>query len=138
MTPPPADTIAPTRATLTILYVETRGFTRMSEILEPDVVLARIAEFFTLVSAAVGRHDGMVRNVLNDNLVATFAGAANAQHAVETAQEIQREFTALEEAWQQRLRLPHRGGDGTALGRRGGRRIERRVKRAGCSSSATG
>ncbi len=88
------------RATLVILYVETRGFTRMSEILEPAVVLARIAEFFTLVTTVIERHAGTVRSLLNDNVVASFAGSANAQHAVEAAQEIQREFTTLEEAWQ--------------------------------------
>ena len=88
------------RATLVILYVETRGFTRMSEILEPAVVLARIAEFFVLVKATIERHEGTVRDLLNDNLLATFGGPANAQHAVEAAQDIQREFAALEEAWQ--------------------------------------
>jgi adenylate cyclase len=88
------------RATLVILYVETRGFTRMSEILEPAIVLARIAEFFALVSAVIERHEGTVRSLLNDNVVASFDGSACAPHAVEAAQEIQREFTALEEAWQ--------------------------------------
>lgn len=92
--------VAPTRATLVILYVETRGFTRMSEILEPAVVLARIAEFFALVTAVIERHEGTVHSLLNDNVVASFAGAACAPHAVEAAQEIQREFTTLEEAWQ--------------------------------------
>src|SRR4051812_34460553 len=72
----------------------------MSEILEPAVVLKRIAEFFALVTAAVERHEGRVRSVLNDNLIATFAGDAEAQHAIEAAQEIQRDFGALEEAWQ--------------------------------------
>ena len=95
-----SDAAATKRATLVILYAETRGFTRMSEILEPAVVLARVAEFFALVAAAVERHEGTVRNLLNDNLVATFGGPANARHAVEAAQEIQRDFTALEEAWQ--------------------------------------
>lgn len=88
------------RATLVILYVETRGFTRMSEILEPAVVLARISEFFVLVTNVVQRHDGTVRDLLNDNVVASFEGPACAPHAVEAAQEIQREFTTLEEAWQ--------------------------------------
>ncbi len=88
------------RAALVILYVETRGFTRMSEILQPDVVLARIAEFFTLVTQVVERHDGTVRDLLNDNVVASFEGSACAPHAVEAAQEIQREFSTLEEAWQ--------------------------------------
>jgi adenylate cyclase len=92
--------IAPTRATVVVMFVETRGFTRMSEILEPAVVLARIAEFFTLVTAVIEKHSGTVRSLLNDNLIATFGGAENAQHAVSAAQDIQREFTGLEEAWQ--------------------------------------
>lgn len=88
------------RATLAILYVETRGFTRMSEILEPAVVFARIAEFFALVAVVTGRHEGTVRSMLNDTLLATFADPQGASHAAEAAQEIQREFSALEEAWQ--------------------------------------
>jgi adenylate cyclase len=88
------------RQTLAILYAETRGFTRMSEILEPAIVLARVAEFFAFVGGAVERHGGTVRSLLNDNLVATFAGPDNAASAVEAAQEIQRDFAAIEEAWQ--------------------------------------
>ncbi len=88
------------RATLAILYAETRGFTRMSEILEPQVVLERVAEFFAFVAAAVERHGGTVRSLLNDNLVATFAGPANAPNAVKAAQEIQRDFAAIEVAWE--------------------------------------
>jgi class 3 adenylate cyclase len=100
VTAPKSNENTPTRATVVVLYAETRGFTRMSEILEPAVVLARIGEFFALVTAAVERHEGTVRSILNDNLIATFAGDAEAQHAVEAAQEIQRDFGALEEAWQ--------------------------------------
>jgi adenylate cyclase len=95
-----SDAIAPSRATVVVMYVETRGFTRMSEILDPAVVLTRIAEFFTLITTVVERHTGTVRSLLNDNLIATFSGAQNAQHAVSAAQDIQREFTGLEEAWQ--------------------------------------
>jgi class 3 adenylate cyclase len=89
-----------TRATVVVLYAETRGFTRLSEILEPDVVLARIDEFFKMVGTAVTRHDGVVRSLLNDNAIATFAGAKEAENAMAAAQDIQREFGALEEAWQ--------------------------------------
>jgi class 3 adenylate cyclase len=85
---------------MAVLCAEIRGFTRISEILEPAVVIARIAEFFTMVAAAVEGHDGSVRSRLNDNLVATFTGTAGAMHAVEAAQQIQRDFNAIEEAWQ--------------------------------------
>ena len=100
MTPLKSDPAAAERALMAVLCAEIRGFTRMSEILEPAVVIARIAEFFSMVAAAVEGHDGNVRSRLNDNLVATFAGTAGAMHAVEAAQQIQRDFNAIEEGWQ--------------------------------------
>ena len=90
----------PERIPVVILFAETRGFTRTSDMLEPAVVLARISEFFALVQTAVEQHGGIVRNVLNDNLVASFAGKANAQQAVKAAQTIQREFATHEESWE--------------------------------------
>ena len=90
----------PERIPVVILFAETRGFTRTSDMLEPAVVLARISEFFALVQTAVEQHGGIVRNVLNDNLVASFAGKANAQQAVKAAQTIQREFATYEESWE--------------------------------------
>lgn len=91
---------APERAPVVILFAETRGFTRTSEMLEPSVVFKRVCEFFAMVAAAVERYDGSVRSVLNDTLMATFAGRKCAQHAVQAAQEIQRDVTVLEEAWE--------------------------------------
>ena len=93
-----SDLAVPVRTPVVILFAETRGFTRTSEMLEPSVVLARVSEFFALVWAAVERNGGAVRNVLNDNLVASFAGADNARRAVQAAQDIQQDFAAFEEA----------------------------------------
>jgi adenylate cyclase len=92
-----SDMAVPARTPVVILFAETRGFTRTSEMLEPAVVLARVSDFFALVWAAVERHEGAVRNVLNDTLVASFAGADNAKRAVLAAREIHDEFTAIEE-----------------------------------------
>ena len=94
------------RTNFAVLYAEVRGFTRMSEILEPEVVIARIGEFFALLIAATVRHDGVVRSMLNDNLVATFAGGDNAGRAVDAAQEILREFVGIQEAWQRDYGFP--------------------------------
>lgn len=92
-------TNAPERVPVVVLFAETRGFTRMSEILQPAVVLEHTSKFFALVQAAVEQHDGVVRNVLNDTLMASFTGASRAQQAVETAQQIQEDFIPVEEAW---------------------------------------
>lgn len=87
------------RAPLVILFVETRGFTRISEMLEPEVVIARLSEFFTLVTSAVVRHQGVVIDVVNDNLIGAFDGEKDAVRAVQAAQDIQRKFTVVEESW---------------------------------------
>jgi len=96
-----SDGTVPKRATMMILCAKVRGFTRMAETIEPSVVLARASEFFALVAAAVEQHEGTVVNVLNDTLTAAFAGEGDAQHAVQAAQEIRRDFTVLNAAWQQ-------------------------------------
>lgn len=87
------------RTPVVLLFAETRGFTRTSAILQPPVVVARISEFFTLVQKAVEQRGGTVRNVLNDTLVASFAGKDQAQKAVEATQDIQERFEGIEEAW---------------------------------------
>ncbi len=100
MAAPTSKVATPERTPVVILFAETRGFTHTSEMLQPSVVLARVSEFFALVRAAVERQEGTVRNVLNDTLMASFAGKSNAQHAVQAAQEIQRDFTVFEESWE--------------------------------------
>lgn len=126
------DVVVPERVPLMILFAETRGFTRMSEILEPSVVLACISECFALVSAAIERHEGAVSNVFNDTLVATFAGPDNAQHAVRAAQDIQHDFAPLAEAWERdhdiraAVALGLHGGD-TVVGPAGGPMREQRL-----------
>ena len=91
---------APERSPVVILFAETRGFTRTSEILQPDVVFARASEFFALVQRTIERHDGNLRNLLNDTLMASFTDAGNAERAVLAAQEIQRDFPEFEESWE--------------------------------------
>ncbi|HEY6863872.1 MAG TPA: adenylate/guanylate cyclase domain-containing protein [Burkholderiales bacterium] len=96
---------APERAPTVILFAETRGFTRMSEMLDPAVALARVSEFFGLVSAAVEQHEGVVLHLLNDTVMATFTGADDAPHAVDAARRIQSEFALLAERWQSEFGL---------------------------------
>ncbi len=90
---------APARLPVVILFAETRGFTRTSAILQPAMVLDQAARFFAVARAAADRNDGTVHNVLNDTLMAVFAGAGRASQAIQAAQEIQRDFDAIDEAW---------------------------------------
>jgi adenylate cyclase len=90
----------PERSPMVILFTETRGFTGMSDMLDPGVVLARVGEFVKLVTEVVEGREGAVVDILSDTLMATFTGRDDAQHAVEAAQEIHARFGTLAEAWQ--------------------------------------
>jgi adenylate cyclase len=94
------DADAPERSPTVILFAEMRGFTGMSDMLDPGVVIARVGEFVSLVWDTVERHEGAVANILSDTLMATFTGQDDAQHAIEAAREIQGSFVTLAEAWQ--------------------------------------
>jgi adenylate cyclase len=96
---------APERAPTVILFAEMRGFTRMSEMLEPAVALARVSEFFALASAAIEQHEGVVLHLVNDTVMATFTGADDAPHAVDAARQIQRDFALLAERWEREFGL---------------------------------
>ena len=79
----------PERSPTVILFVETRGFTGVSEVLDPAAVLARVGEFVSFITRVVEEHEGAVVDVLSDTMMATFTGQDDAQHAVEAAHEIQ-------------------------------------------------
>jgi class 3 adenylate cyclase len=89
----------PARLPVVILFAETRGFTRTSALLEPAVVLRQAEVFFELAETIVRRNGGAVRNRLNDTLMACFSGERRAHQAVQCAQELQRDFGAIEDAW---------------------------------------
>ena len=90
----------PERSPTVILFAETRGFTGMSDMLDPGAVLARVGEFVSLITRVVEEHEGAVVDVLSDTVMATFTGQDDAQHAVGAARGIQSGFTALAETWQ--------------------------------------
>lgn len=86
-----------------ILYAELRNFTRMSEMLEPDRVLALANEFFALATRAAGMCGGQVLWIQNDTLVIAFAAgpaSQSAQQAFQAAQVVQREFGQVTDKWQ--------------------------------------
>ena len=91
-----------------ILFAELRNFTRMSEMLEPQKVLALASEFFALVASAVEDQGGELLAVHNDEQMAMFRSgdlAKDAQQAVTAAQRVQREFGSLAETWEQEYGL---------------------------------
>jgi adenylate cyclase len=89
----------PERTPTVILFAEMRGFTGVSDMLDPSVVIARVGEFVSVVWSAVEQNQGAVADILSDTVMATFTGQDDAQNAIRAAQEIQASFATLAEAW---------------------------------------
>jgi adenylate cyclase len=99
----------PERRLAAVMYAELRNFTRLSEVLQPDRVLALVNEFFALTANAAQANDGMVVSVHNDSLLAAFdAGGAEefANSALGAARAIQQQFGAIGERWKTEYGLP--------------------------------
>ena len=109
----------PERIPAAILYAELRNFTRLSEMLQPDKVLALAGDFFTLAAKAVLANGGKALPVQNDALAAAFTAGDKgmfAGQALKAAQAIQVEFGELGEKWKTEYGLPAAVSLGLHLG----------------------
>ena len=96
------------RAESVILIAELRNFTRMSEMLDPERVLALADQFFEHASRAVAAHGGQSMAVHNDTLMAGFRNAPIpdlARAAVRAAQQLFGEFDAVVQEWEREYGL---------------------------------
>lgn len=82
------------RVNASILFVDIRGFTAISEDKDPAWIVDMLNVFFTRVTDAVIRHDGHVNKFLGDEAMAIFgtplANPRHADSAVRAAMEIQK------------------------------------------------
>lgn len=60
------------RVRATVLFVDMRGFTRISEMLSPGEVVPLLNEYFSLLTEIAFEHDGTVFNMAGDSLMVGF------------------------------------------------------------------
>lgn len=102
-----------------LLYAELRGFARMSDLLDPPLVLALASEFFSFAAAAAGANGGELVSVQNDSALISFSSGGPSQsapQAVLTAQRIQSESGPLTEKWRKAYGLRVAVAQGLHLG----------------------
>lgn len=97
------------RRVAVIVCAELRNFTRLSEVLEPEVVLRLTGEFFSVAAGAVATEGGRIVTLHNDGLASLFSSERPTEfavRAVNAAQAMQREFDPLGERWRTEYGLP--------------------------------
>jgi class 3 adenylate cyclase len=118
-----------------LLCTELRGLARMSEALDPNLVLGLANEFFGFSAEIVAAHGGEPVTSQHEMLLSAFAQGRpmqTAQQAVRAAQRIQADFPAVAEKWRASHGLRTDVAQGlhlgeTVLGIAGPKGLERRV-----------
>jgi adenylate cyclase len=93
--------LAATRRRMTVLFSDIRGFTSMSEKMQPEQVVTFLREYLTVMTEAVFKHGGTVDKYIGDAIMALynvpFEAPDHALRAVRTALEFQERVRPLGE-----------------------------------------
>ncbi len=106
--------------TVTILFSDIRGFTRMSEHMEPHAVVELLNEYFSEMTDIISDSGGTLDKYLGDGIMAVYGAPwpkpDDALRATKTAMEMQRALVALNREWESRGQQPLRMGVGLNTG----------------------
>jgi adenylate cyclase len=108
------------RRLVTVLFSDLRGFTPMSEKLEPEQVAEILQEYLTEMTEIVFRHGGTVDKYIGDCVMALYNApledAQHAAHAVRSALEFQERTLAVSKKWEAKLGVRLQSGVGINTG----------------------
>jgi adenylate cyclase len=108
------------RRLLTVLFCDIRGFTPLSERLQPEEVAELLGEYLTDLTAVVFKHGGTVDKYVGDCIMALynvpFEHPDHAKQAVRTAIEIQEHTRVLSEKWRAKAGVDLVNGVGISTG----------------------
>jgi class 3 adenylate cyclase len=92
-----------------VLFADLRGFTSISERLEPHEVVPLLNEYFSLLTEITFRHDGTVFHMAGDSLMLGFGVPLeqpdSPQRAVRAAREMLESFGELARSWKERYQI---------------------------------
>jgi adenylate cyclase len=92
------------RREVSVLFSDLRGFTTLSEKMEPEAMAAHLNEYFEAMTAAIFPHRGMINKFIGDAVMAIFGAPMqdrdHALHAVQSALAMDRALKALNAKWE--------------------------------------
>jgi adenylate cyclase len=108
------------RRLITVLFSDIRGFTSISEKVEPEQVAEMLREYLTEMTDVVFRHGGTVDKYVGDCIMALynapFDDPDHAANAIRTGLELQERTLAVSARWEARLGAAIRNGVGINTG----------------------
>jgi len=108
------------RRVVTVLFSDIRGFTSMSEKLEPEQVAEMLREYLSEMTEIVFKHGGTVDKYIGDCVMALynvpFEDPEHAVKAVRTGLEFQERTIAVSQRWEAKLGIAIRNGVGINTG----------------------
>jgi adenylate cyclase len=114
------ESLGPRRRVATVLFSDIRGFTSISERLQPEQVEEVLGEYLTEMTQIVFKHRGSVDKYMGDGIMALynapFDDPEHALNAIRTGLEFQERALVVSAKWQARLGAPIRIGVGINTG----------------------
>ena len=108
------------RISVVALFADLRGFTRLTETIEVDKVVAMLNEYFAVITEAAYRNEGTIFSMAGDCLLVgfnvPFPQPDAALRAWRTAQDMIASFAPVLQGWTQRGGIPTGVGIGIASG----------------------
>jgi adenylate cyclase len=108
------------RRELSILFCDVRGFTSLSETLEPEALVEVLHDFLNPMSEIIVKHEGTIDKYIGDAIMALFGAPLafedHAARACRTALEMTATLTRLDREWEALGRPPLRVGVGLNTG----------------------
>jgi adenylate cyclase len=108
------------RRLVTVLFADIRGFTALSEKLEPEEVAEMLREYLTEMTEVVFKHGGTVDKYIGDCVMALynvpFEDPDHVRNAMRTALELQERTLQVSAHWEGRLGAAIRSGIGINTG----------------------
>jgi class 3 adenylate cyclase/CHASE3 domain sensor protein len=112
--------LAPRRKVLTTFFSDIRGFTAMSEGMEPEELIDRLNDYLSEMTDIVFAFGGTLDKYVGDALMVFFGDPVrqddHAKRAVQMAFEMRRRMLSLQEGWNRRYRESFEIGIGIATG----------------------
>ena len=112
--------LSPRRRVVTVLFSDIRGFTSISERLQPEQVDEMLREYLTVMTEVVFRHGGTVDKYIGDAIMglynAPYEDPDHALNAIRTALEFQERAIPFSARWQAKLGVTIRCGVGINSG----------------------